>query len=57
MNGPYLARQHELRGTKFIILQYGVNVVPYVKDSQAVQYYEYSFLKNNCNCSKGKCPG
>lgn len=45
MNGPYLARQHELRGTRFIILQYGVNVVPYVKDSQAVQYYEYCFLK------------
>jgi lysophospholipase L1-like esterase len=45
MNGPYLAKQHQLRGTKFIILQYGVNVVPYVKDSQAVQYYEYSFLK------------
>lgn len=45
LNGAFWATQHKQRNTRFIILQYGVNVVPYVKDSQAVQYYESSFRK------------
>lgn len=45
MNLPYLAQQLQQRGTRMLVLQYGVNVVPYVKDSAAVQYYEKSFLR------------
>ncbi|MBP6303316.1 MAG: hypothetical protein KBB37_09915 [Bacteroidia bacterium] len=45
LNGAYLAEQHRLRGTKLLVLQFGVNVVPYVDDSTEVVYYERSFLQ------------
>lgn len=45
MNGAYLAEQHRMRGTRLVILQFGVNVVPYVDDTTEVRFYEQQFLQ------------
>lgn len=45
MNAAYLAEQHRLRGTRLVVLQFGVNVVPYVDDTTEVRFYEQQFLQ------------